>query len=158
MRLFLDASALTKSYIPEAGTATIVARCEEAEVVVLSVLAAPEVISAFNRLRREGKLSQDDYEALKKQLAEDLKNSTIVALTQSVIDKSIQSMERAPLRASDAIHIASAMEAAPDRFLSGDRRQCAAARLMGLTVEYAGTQPEPAAPSAPPIQEANSAT
>lgn len=150
MRLFLDASALTKSYIPEAGTDTVMARCEQADEIVLSVIAVPEVISAFNRVRREGRLSDTDYESLKRQLAEDAQNATEVALTKPIVDKSILALERSLLRASDAIHIASAMGAAPDLFLSGDRRQCAAARAMGLKVEYVGTQPEISAPPSPP--------
>jgi hypothetical protein len=136
MRVFLDASALTKSYIPEPGTAEVTARCAEAEEVILSVIAVPEVASAFNRIRREGRLSDDHYRSLKQQLAQDAENATVLELTESVVDGAIRCLERSPLRASDAIHIASALEIAPDLFLSGDRRQCEAATAMGLKVEY----------------------
>lgn len=135
MRLFLDSSALAKRYIAEPGTERVVNRCRQAGEVVLSVICAPELISAFQRLRRERRLSVRQYRALKQDLAADLSQATIVQLTEAVLAKAIETLERTAARTLDAIHVASACEMSCDLFLSADRRQCEAGRKMGLRVE-----------------------
>jgi len=75
---------------------------------------------------------------LKQRLKDESQNATVIALTQSVVEGAIRCLEQTSLRASDAIHVASAQETAPDLFLSGDRRQCQAATAAGLKVEYVG--------------------
>ena len=135
MRLFLDSSAFAKRYIAEPGSDRVAARCAEADQALLSVIALPEAMSTLNRLRREGKLSDDGYLALKQDIVADLGQATIIDLTPSVVARAVVCLERSPLRALDAIHVASAMECSPDLFLSADRRQCQAARGMGLKVE-----------------------
>jgi len=138
MRLFLDSSALAKRHIREPGSDRVVARLQEADETVLSVLAATEVVSALNRRRREGRLDDAAYQARKHDLTEDLNHATVLDLTPSVLAKAVSLLERFVLRSSDAIHIATAVEAGPDLFLSGDHRQCEAARAEGLNVEEVG--------------------
>ncbi len=134
MRLFLDSSALAKRYVAERGTELVLKKCIEADEVVLSVLCVPEVISGLNRLRREDRLSNRDYTRIKRELAADVAEASIIDLTEGVIEEAILCLERAPLRAMDAIHIAAAIESVCDVFLSADKRQCQAARLVGLPV------------------------
>jgi predicted nucleic acid-binding protein len=135
MRLFLDSSALAKRYVVEGGTEQVVNYCREADEVVLGVICAPELISAFRRLHRERRLSSRQYRALKKDLAADLAQATIVRLTEAVLSKTVETLERTTARTLDAVHVASAFEASCDLFLSADRRQCETARKMGLRVE-----------------------
>jgi len=135
MRTFLDSSALTKHYVREAGSETVHERIAEARELLVSVLVIPEIISAFNRLRREGKIDADRYTRLKQTMMADVEDATLVSLTPSVLSQAVECLERARLRASDAVHIASAKEAIADLFVSGDQRQCEAARAMGLRVE-----------------------
>ena len=139
MRAFLDSSALAKRYIHgyvrEPGAARVCTLLETARELLLSVLAVPEVVSALNRLCRESKLTREQYEATKQLLVADVRDATIVALTQTVLARSVDCLEQHPLRASDAIHVSSALEAGVDCFVSADRRQCEAARAMGLSVE-----------------------
>ncbi len=135
MRLFFDTSALAKRYIAEPGTETVLERCREAREVILSVICAPELISTFNRLRREHKLSDEQYRTMKKDIAADLVQATIVPLTEAVLEKTIAALQKAPLRTLDALHVAAALESSSDLFVSADRRQCKAAREMGLNVE-----------------------
>jgi len=59
MRVYFDSSALAKRYIEETGTAEVMAWCERADELALSVVAIPELISAFCRLRREGRITDD---------------------------------------------------------------------------------------------------
>ena len=135
MRVFLDSSAFLKHYIDEPGSSRIRDCLHEAAELVLSVLAWPEMISALNRLRRDGALDDQAYNGVKPQIEEDFTNATVVALSGPVLDATVRCLEGTALRASDAVHVASALMAEVDRFVSADRRQCEAARAMGLTIE-----------------------
>jgi predicted nucleic acid-binding protein len=95
----------------------------------------PEVLSALNRLQRERVLSDAEYESAKSRVLTDLADLTIVGLTERVFRQTVICLEQAPLRASDAIHVASAIELKVDLFVSADQRQCDAAEAMGLSVE-----------------------
>ncbi len=135
MRLFLDASAFLKHYIDEPGSSRVRHFLGEADELVLSVIVWPEILSALNRLRRERVLDDEDYAVVKARFQRDLANAIVVALTVEVLQETTRCLERAPLRASDAIHVASALEAGAGLFVSADRRQCEAAKALGLTVE-----------------------
>jgi predicted nucleic acid-binding protein len=138
MRLFIDSSALAKRYVSEPGTDAVLRRCLEADEIVLSVLCAPELISAFNRLHREKKISASAYRRLKDDLAADLAQATIVDLTPSVVNRTVFCLEREPFRALDAVQVASAMEFLCDLFITADRRQSAAATRLKLKTENVG--------------------
>lgn len=135
MRVLLDSSALAKRYITEPGWPHVRALLARADELLLSILAYPEVIAALNRSRREGRITEEQYEHAKRRATTDLNDATIVGLDAEVMQRTVLCLERKTLRASDAIHIASAIEAGVDCFVSADRRQCEAARAMGLAVE-----------------------
>ena len=134
MRIFLDSSALAKRYVAEAGTEQVLRLCQEADEIILSTLCVPELISGLNRLKRDGKLSPSRYRALKRDLAADVDGATMVDLTPPIIDRAIACLERTPLRALDAIHLASALESMCDLFLTADHRQGEAATHLNLKV------------------------
>lgn len=135
MRLVLDTSALAKRYVEEPGSETVEERCREAEEILLSVIAIPEVLSGFNRLRRQSNLSDSNYAHLKRAFAADIEQISILDLSPAILQWTTRCLEAAPLRAMDAIHVASSIEARADLFLSADRRQCRAARELGVVVE-----------------------
>jgi len=135
MRICFDSSALAKRYVAEPGTERVLEFCSLAREVILSVLCVPEIISAMNRLRREEKLSAQQYLTLKEELAADIRQATIVAVTQPVVARTIELLEKASLGTLDAIHVATALDSSCELFVSADRQQSAAARLAGLTVE-----------------------
>ena len=135
MRIAFDTSALVKRYVRERGTERVVQLGTEATEVILSVICIPELLSTLNRLRRERKLTRKKYVAIKEALSANVAQATIVAITRSVVARSIEALEKAPLRALDAIHLATALDAACDLFVSADARQCKAARSLGLSVE-----------------------
>ena len=56
MRVYFDSSAFAKRYIDEAGTAEVLEWCDRATELAFSVIAVPELASAFRRLLREGRL------------------------------------------------------------------------------------------------------
>ncbi|MBI5631073.1 MAG: type II toxin-antitoxin system VapC family toxin [Elusimicrobia bacterium] len=123
MRIFLDSSALAKRYVEEPGSEEILRLCREAEEIILSSLCVPEIISGFARLKREGRLSASQYRKLKRELAADVDAATVVDLTPAVIGRAVGCLERSPLRALDAIHVACALESSCGLFVTADRRQ-----------------------------------
>lgn len=139
MRIFLDSSALAKRYVEEPGTERVLSLCRGADEIILSGLCVPELISGFNRLRREEKLSPARYRALKRDLAADVEEASIVELTPLIIDRAITCLERAPLRALDAVHLASAIESMCDLFLTADRKQGQAAAQFSLKAEVSAS-------------------
>lgn len=134
MRVFFDSSAFAKRYLDEQGTAEVIAWCEQATELSLSVIAIPEIISAFCRLRRERRLSASQYLRLKGELTADIADALICDTTPQVIGHSIQALEHHALRAMDAIHVGAALASAADVFVSADARQCVAAKAHGLRV------------------------
>jgi predicted nucleic acid-binding protein len=111
-----------------------IAWCERASELALSIIAIPEVLSAFARLRREGSLDDRQYADLKAALLSDVEDALICDMTVDVVAVSIDVLEASPLRAMDAIHVAAALECGAEVFVSADARQCAAASLFELQV------------------------
>ena len=134
MRLFLDTSALAKRYVAERGSEKVAALCAEADRLVVSVICLPELVSTLSRLVRERRLSRIEYRRLKAGVVADLADVDLCQLTREVLASVVVLLEAHPLRAMDAIHVASALEVEPDLFVSADQRQLAAARKAGLKV------------------------
>ncbi|MEI6068853.1 MAG: type II toxin-antitoxin system VapC family toxin [Methylococcaceae bacterium] len=63
MLVFFDTSAFVKRYVNESGTDKVRAWCDNATEIGLSGIALPEIISAFCRLQREGKITDGQCEA-----------------------------------------------------------------------------------------------
>ena len=136
MRSSFDSSALAKRYVREAGTETVLTKCSEASEIVLSVVCLTELLSAFNRLRREGVITRGQYSTLKADAIADFRGAYVVEISPEILQDSIFCLESAVLRALDAIHIATARRTNCDRFISADARQCEAAKKLGLEVVH----------------------
>lgn len=124
-----------KRYVAEVGTPEVLALCDRADELVLSVIAVPEIISAFCRLCREGKISDADYVRLKREMMADIVDAMVCDVAHDIVAKSVESLEGGVLRGMDAIHVGTACSTRCDRFVSSDTRQCEAAILAGLAVE-----------------------
>lgn len=135
MRVFFDSSAFVKRYVSEAGTEAVLAWSDRASEIGLSGIALPEIISAFCRLHREGKIDDTQYRQLKSLLLADIEDVAICDLTPEVLAQSIASLETNVLRGMDAIHIGSAVALKAEVFISADQRQREAAARAGLRVE-----------------------
>lgn len=132
MRVYFDSSAFAKRYIAESGTAEVLAWCERASELTLSIIAIPELISAFCRLQREGRLTRAQYQEIKNALMADIADALILDTTPEVIQHAVKALEANPLRGMDAIHLGAAIACAADVFVSADARQCHAAEALGL--------------------------
>ncbi|MBN2691984.1 MAG: type II toxin-antitoxin system VapC family toxin [Burkholderiaceae bacterium] len=132
MRVYFDSSALAKRYVHETGSADVLHWCEEASVLALSVIAVPELISAFNRLLREGRIDVQQYRDVKTDLLADIEDALVCDTAPEVVGHAIRALESHPLRGVDALHIGAALACEADVFVSADQRQCSAARTLGL--------------------------
>jgi hypothetical protein len=135
LNVFLDSSALAKRYVEERGSDRLEEMLSSVSSLGVSVICPSEVVSALCRRRREGKLSSQQYVKAKQALFEDIEDASVVNITDQVIARAVEILERWPLRSSDSLHIASAAEWSADLFVSADERQCTAARACGLRTE-----------------------
>jgi predicted nucleic acid-binding protein len=136
VKAFFDSSAFIKRYVEENGSQAVDDICRESSSLGLSVICAPEIISALNRRRRKKLISPGNYSLIKQALSEDIREATIINLTSEVIAKTTALLEKNSLRAMDAIHVACAMTWPADLFVSADMRQINAAKHAGLKTVY----------------------
>jgi predicted nucleic acid-binding protein len=150
---FLDTSALVKYYVDEIGSAWIrgLVRATPEPLLLVSHLVTVEVCSALARRLREGTLTSEDYEQTKIAFRRDyLSQFQVVMAAAPIVNAACDLLERHPLRAYDATHLAVALEAnrslvarghAALTFLSADDRLNQAASAEGLTVENPNLHP-----------------
>ena len=134
MRVYFDSSALAKRYVDEAGSAEVLRWCDAASVLALSVIAVPELISAFNRLLRAGCIDVQQYRTVKADLLADIEDALVCDTSPDVVGHAVRALEAHPLRGMDALHIGAALACEAEVFVSADQRQCGAARALGLRV------------------------
>ncbi len=103
----------------------------------MSVVCAPEIISALNRRIREGSVSPGQYREAKERLFADVADATIVNLTPEVIVEAIAVLESSPARTLDALHVACAVRWNAGLFVSSDERQLSAAKKAKLRTRKA---------------------
>ena len=132
MNVFFDASAWVKRYIDEKGSEQVEETSQQAEQVSLSILCIPEVISAFGRLHREGKITQGQFKKLQEALFSDIEDVQLINITTEVISTTVKLIRQYPLRTLDALHIACAKAGKADLFVTADQRQEKAANGIGL--------------------------
>lgn len=143
---YVDTSALVKRYVDEAGSdwfRTILDQSPPPSVIVVHLVIV-EMTSALTRRRREGTLTPTEYAQIQAAFRSDCLNEyRIVTAVDGIIDEAIRLLERYPLRAYDAVHLAAAVVAnrhlladglAPLIFLSADDRLNNAASAEGLAV------------------------
>ena len=134
MKVFLDTSAFAKRHVAEQGSDKVLAMCQQADSLVVSVICLPELVSTLSRLVREKKLTKAAYLSLKGDVMADLADVDVCQITPEVLASVITLLELNPLRAMDALHVACALACKPDVFVSADHRQLSAARKAGLKI------------------------
>ena len=136
MKTFFDSSAFAKRYVEEIGSQLVDDICLNTKIVSLSVICAPEIISALNRRVQEKSLSLQDYFTIKQHLSDDVRDAVIVNLLPEVIVTSTKLLEASPLRAMDALHVACALVWDAELFVSSDKQQITAAKKAGLKIKF----------------------
>jgi hypothetical protein len=143
---YVDTSAMLKRYVRETGSAWLENVLSSGPVVAMSTqLLVAEVTSAFNRRVREGTVTRQDYERLASRFRTDCRTRyQLLGVNTTILRLACTLLERHPLRAYDALHLASALTAnqrlvsahtTPLTFLCADDRLISAAGVEGLTAE-----------------------
>ncbi len=135
MKIFIDSSALVKGYIEEPGSNRVAELFKKAKEIAVCIVCVPEVLSACNRLIREKKINTRQYGLIKREFLLDVGEFAVIDLTNEVILRSIQCLEKGALRSLDALHVAAAIEYKPGLFVTADLRQKGIAVRMGLKTE-----------------------
>ena len=136
MRIVFDTSALLKRYLPEAGRASLLAWVEKANPVVVAPHCKLELHSAVHRVARETGVSADALSTTLDAIERSFADMDVLPFTPSLERLALQALAAAPLRAMDALHVATALLGRADLFVTADRRQALAARAVGVPTEF----------------------
>jgi predicted nucleic acid-binding protein len=135
---YVDASALIKCYVDEAGSDVMLREREMTRGWFTSRLAQAECLSALNRLRREGTLTLSDADAAVASMQADFERLHVVDLTAAVLAKAADWARREPLRGADLVHASTALwlreEGVLTKFWCSDKRLGNTLAILGLQV------------------------
>lgn len=142
MTLYLDTSSLVKLYVQEEGSEAVQALASQTAVITTSWLAYTEARAAFASKYREGVLTDDEYQPVVAAFEQDWPKYLRLEVSYPILLEAGQLAERLGLRASDAIHLASAIYIAglPPSWAnltlsSADEQLLAAAQAEGLATQ-----------------------
>ena len=109
---YADSSALVKRHIPEIGSTWLQALADRVAgtTIITARESMVEVYSALNRRIREATLDTVDYTHLVTDFnALCVTQYTLVELTAPIVERARLLLEHYPLRAYDAVHLATAL-------------------------------------------------
>ena len=137
---FFDSSALVKQYRDEPGSAWVQRVLSQFPLTVIAEITIVEVTSALARRWRMGEITAEEYRFAKRVFLQDVRWHRVISARRSTIARAIDLINRHPLRAYDALQLATALEVADIvgaegstlTFVSADVRLCAAAAQEGL--------------------------
>ena len=150
---FLDSSALLKRYVLEIGTGWVqsITDAQNQNLLIVAHIAWVEICSAIARRQREGNISSTQAnQVLTASRTHWNTQYFIVAIDNTVIDLAGQLVNQHPLRAYDAVQLASALslqgQLAPPNptsltFLTADTRLLAIAQTESLLVDNPNLHP-----------------
>ena len=134
--LYLDASALVKLFVPEPESDSLNQALLGARGVILSDLALTEMASALGRRTREGVLTKRQASHLLREALQLTASCRHVELTPPVhrrAERLLLSLPM-PIRALDALHLATALETGAATMVAFDQSLRAVAASQGLFV------------------------
>lgn len=134
--LYLDTSALVKLFVPEPESDSLNQALLGARGVILSDLALTEMASALGRRTREGVLTRRQASHLHREALKLTASCRHVELTPPVHRRAEQLLLSVPMpiRALDALHLATAIEAGAATMVAFDQDLRAVAASQGLLV------------------------
>ena len=150
---FLDSSALVKRYASEKGTSWLQGLLEPSNghSIIISRLTQAEIMSAVSRQKREGAVSLQAAQAIRGLLDRHAwREYTIIEVMQQIIYRAEDLLEKHPLRAYDAVQLASALESnirltamglSSLTFIAADQRLLSVAVIEGLMTDDPNTHP-----------------
>ena len=139
MFLYLDTSALAKLYVEEEDSARICEIVGQGDSVASSHLSYVEMGSLVYRRLREKRMSKAESIRLMDVFETDWERFGKIPVVMPLLKRSYKLLMAHPLRALDAVHLASALcfqdeLAEPITFLSADKQLLRAARQEKLKI------------------------
>jgi len=138
---YLDTSALVKLYVEEDGEDRVVALLDAVHGAATSVIAYAEARAVFARYLRKGNIDRTQHHIVIQRFNEDWNDINEIDVTPNVYRRAGDLLTaHAHLRAMDAIHLASAIEARTQvniKFLTFDDDLELVARAMLASQEMA---------------------
>lgn len=146
---FADTSALAKRYLFETGSTWVRGWVLPIQnnIVVISEIAAVELVSAFARRRRDGSLTPAAFLLLRNNfLLHTEREYLVVGITSAILSETSRLVASHPLRTLDAIQLACALDSvqtlgATPTFVSADRNLRAAAAAEGFPTDDPNVHP-----------------
>jgi predicted nucleic acid-binding protein len=136
LTLYLDSSALAKLFLEESGRDVVSKAVEGAGIRATSRLSYVECGDAFARAHREGRAPKGQLSRMIDALDEAWRDIAVVELDERVAGRAVAIARERPVRASDAIHLASALAVASGvgdlMFACFDRRLWETAGALGI--------------------------
>jgi uncharacterized protein len=135
--IYLDSSAFVKLFVKEAGSGVLNVALSAAAEVILADLTFTELASALSRRTREGNLTVAASRAIYRQvekLGDSYRRVEITPPIHRRAERLLLTSTKIPLRALDALHIATALDADAATIVSFDERLREAAKSQGLFV------------------------
>jgi len=142
---YFDTSVLVKRYVDEAGRREVLRLLRRYDVVT-SAIVTVELRSALRRRVAEGGLDEERVPEILKRVAAERGFWASIDVSRDVLSAAETLVATHPVRALDAVHIASAQLfaariALPDLiFVSADARQTTAAAAVGMTTRSIASQ------------------
>ena len=136
---FWDSSAIVPLIVNEKKTVYCSTIYREDPTILGSMFCAVEIHSALCRRQREGALTIDMFEVARQRLIKLEEAMLQISFSQNIKDRAIRLLSVHPLRAFDALHLASALVAVEERtkgfaFVTLDARLAEAAKKEGFLV------------------------
>jgi predicted nucleic acid-binding protein len=136
---YLDAGALVRLFVQDQAIPSLSKHLAGRRDLLTSDLAITEFTSAVCRLRREGRLSVDVSTRAYRELGDQIRQGTfqVAEFTPAVhrrAEERLLATEGIELRASDALHLAAALQSGCTTMITYDRRLAEASRRHGLAV------------------------
>ena len=137
--LYFDASALVKLYLPEPDSASLNRLVAGRRDALVSDLVVTEIVSSLCRRRREGSVSPQIVDRVRREILSHLDDGVyarveLVPAVHREAERLLASIDKVALRAADALHLALALSGGAATVLTFDRRLADAARASGLGV------------------------
>ena len=143
MIYFLDASALVKRYVAERGSDVVRGLVRRHRPLAASRISSVEIPAAVWKRARSGDVASDAAKRIAARVGSDLAEMRVVEVRAGLLERAADLVARRPLRAYDAVQIASAAWLATETglaitFTCADAGLAQVAKAEGLRVLRVG--------------------
>ena len=144
--VYLDSSAIVKRYIAEPGSdlvRNVYRRAYSGELkIAYSVWNVGEVLGVFDKARRLGRITDDEYRLVRRRFLGETKRmmrlgiAVVQPVKLSILRVSWRLVEKYHVYVADALQVASAKSVGAAGFLTGDEKLHEVALAEGLASTY----------------------